>query len=570
MLSTPPDTVPIPRISHPARLPWWLTDLLPARWYPRIVGLVAFILTAWHAGVPGLWFDETFSVGLAAQPVAVMAHFLWGGENQMTLYYLLLHGWLDVLTTFGAGDSAFLVRLPSLVCAALAAVVLYCLGARWWSRTTGLVAAIVFASCPLLLRQAQEARGYVLQVLLQTLAWYCFFAALDAAPDRSRRWCWWAAFVGMLTLAVYAHIDTTVCAVAFPVALVALAYTPVSSAFSPQWQRWRTNARASVRAFLLASVAVLLACAPLGLDAALHGGRNGWVPAASWARLVLMVHDNLLAGVGWLGWLLLGAALLALLPAVAWRQRTVLRPLMPLTLAVLAWLLVPLVLFTVLPLHLFHWRYLVVVVPPLALLAGIGVTRLRAYSLRIGLAVVFSVVLLVLFPPAYYATTRDDYRTPAAWLSARLQPGDGVVCWPDIICAVPMSYYVPQLAHATYPGGWDWMQSIPASGPSLTAYLAHHDRVWLVLAPHGATSPGAEQAERVAVQAAGFTAAPGIHLYVDTARIILYTRQPHTLRYQTRLTPPVPLGTHTPATFATPLPVPYKMALMLATPVPVP
>lgn len=512
------------------RLDWWLAALL---------GGVGFVLAVWQADRPSLYFDEAYAVGLASQPLSVMAHYLWGQECQMTLYYLLLHGWLGLLDLLGAGRGELLLRMPSLIVAGLAASALYLLAAHWWGRTTGIVAALVFATNPVLLRQAQETRSYALQVLLLTLTWLAFLAAIEAA-DGDRRWrlrSWWIAFATLLTLAVYAQIDSTMCALAFLVALAALVLLPGTSG---EAARWRLRARASIPPFVLSAFGVLLATLPLLIDAMLHGGGNGWVLVATPHLLAQMVRANFLAGVGWLLWPLLLATLLAIFPTLRLRAWKLLLPFRPPTLAALAWLVVILALFYLLPLHLFHWRYLVVVVTPFALLVGIGVSRIR-FRIPRALVVLLLLASVVQLPPAYYATGRDDYRTAARWLDARIQPGDGVVCWPALYCAVPMSYYVTALAGdgATYPGVWRWAahssaDQLPiASNPPLSdsgdldAYLATQQRVWVILAPHGTPLSLVLQDERDEqrlVMAAGFQPGAGARIDTNQVAIILYER----------------------------------------------
>lgn len=515
-------------------------------WLTAAAVIVGFAIAARHADRPSLDFDELFAVGLASQPLSVMWHFLWGLESQMTLYYLFLHGWLGVLSALGLGHSELLLRLPSLIAVGLTAGVLYRMGVRWWGRAAGFVAALVFATNPVLLRQAQEARGYAFQVLLLSLAWYVFLVAIEKADDTAiaPRRRWWIAFAVLLTLAIYAHIDTIVCALAFPVALAALALAPAApGADVTVFARWRVRARASVRPFALSALAVGVAVLPLAIDAAIHGGGNGWVLPFTPGRLVRMVHDNFFASVTWVIVPMLALLLLAVLPAVLRSRRSSvpqIRPLTPPTLAVFAWFAVIWILFCTLPMHLFHWRYLVVTVAPFALLMGVAVSRVGPVVARTTLLLLL-VVMVAGLPSAYHAMPREDYRTVGRWLDARMQPGDGAVCWPNPYCAFTVGYYVRDLNPATmmYAGVWDWDRRIcyhqlPAcaappfsDGPTLATYLMGQQRVWLVLAPHGLTPPVAHQEERDEMQliaAAGFHPVDGMSLITNQAVIILYER----------------------------------------------
>jgi hypothetical protein len=261
--------------------------------------------------------------------------------------------------------------------------------------------------------------------------------------------------------------------------------------------------------------------------------------------LIRIVHDNFLAGVGWAFWPLLALALLALVPiplSKGAQLAALIRPFSPLTLAALAWFLVLFLSFTLLPLHLFHWRYMVVIVPPFALLVGIGVSRVQPRLAGIVVVLLF-VATIAKLPSAYYGTSRNDYRTGATWLNARLQPGDGVVCWPDLYCSVPMSYYIPEIApdQASYPGVWVWSERTSQEqlsiapqptliyGPPLKTYVATHQRVWLILAPHGTPQDIVDQREQDTEQqmiAAGFHVVPESQIFTLQVTVILYERNP--------------------------------------------
>src|SRR5690349_10961823 len=100
------------------------------RWAPGVLfGLAALAFDLFRLGGPSLWMDEAFSVQLARQPLSVLAGaFTGGGEPNMILYHLLLHGWLGLGGALGIPASEAFVRFPSAVFAALSVVVVYQLG----------------------------------------------------------------------------------------------------------------------------------------------------------------------------------------------------------------------------------------------------------------------------------------------------------------------------------------------------------------------------------------------------------------------------------------------------------
>jgi hypothetical protein len=165
--------------------------------------------------------------------------------------------------------------------------------------------------------------------------------------------------------------------------------------------------------------------------------------------------------------------------------------------ALTCWLVVPVALSYAatqpyLNVHLFWWRYLGVVVPPLCLLAAIGVTTMRWQSARFALAVI---VLALAMPAAlsYYATARRaDFRTAAQWVEGRYQPGDGLIYLPGLICSIPMQYYQtvypgPARYTADAPGVWQWdaQRTVPYGTLAVAAYSAARARIFVIMTSYG-------------------------------------------------------------------------------------
>src|SRR6266446_91399 len=83
-----------------------------------IAGLTAVTLALglYRSDSTSLWTDELFSVTIATKPLPVLLRQLWSENANMSLYYLVLGGWLNVLERFGvAHPSEWLIRLPSIV-----------------------------------------------------------------------------------------------------------------------------------------------------------------------------------------------------------------------------------------------------------------------------------------------------------------------------------------------------------------------------------------------------------------------------------------------------------------------
>ena len=126
----------------------------------------------------GYWIDEGIAVGIASHDLADIPRVL-GQDGNPPLYYLLLHGWMQV---FGTTEAA--TRALSLVFALLAIPVSFWAGAALFDRRAGALAAAGAAGSPFLTYYAQETRMYSLVVLLSILASASFVLAFVRGDRR--------------------------------------------------------------------------------------------------------------------------------------------------------------------------------------------------------------------------------------------------------------------------------------------------------------------------------------------------------------------------------------------------
>jgi mannosyltransferase len=153
----------------------------PRRLAPGLVLLAAASLFALQLGHSSLFIDEVYSWRASRGSLGDLADALRYSEVTPPLYYLILHGWMDLT---GSGSEA-LLRLPSVLAGvALVAAVLW-LGRLVAGRTAGLLAASLAAVSPLVLLYSQQARAYIWVMLAVTVA---VAAAIQASRDRSRLW----------------------------------------------------------------------------------------------------------------------------------------------------------------------------------------------------------------------------------------------------------------------------------------------------------------------------------------------------------------------------------------------
>lgn len=143
-----------------------------------------------------LWLDEALSVNIAKLPLGDIPEALHH-DGHPPLYYLLLHGWMQV---FGTGDTA--VRALSGVISVLTLPIAYLAGTRLGGRRLGVLALGVFALNPFVVRYATETRMYALVTFLVLVAW----VLVDDLVRRHRAgWPRVAALAVVVAALLYSH-----------------------------------------------------------------------------------------------------------------------------------------------------------------------------------------------------------------------------------------------------------------------------------------------------------------------------------------------------------------------------
>jgi len=509
---------------------------MPPDWlFCLAIGAVALAFNLYRLGSPSLWFDEILSVERARQSLPVLWHIIFSTQQNMALYYLLLHFWLSFTTLLGLHATEFVVRFPSAIFATLGSMMVFLLGRRFMGIIGSTIAAGLYLLDMLQLVYAQEARSYSLQLLLICGGWYALFAALGlgagqvsldtegqasegVAHSRSAQYRWWACYVIAMTLAIYAHLFSVLilCAQVLTMGILLALAGP-----------WRGKARRSAWSSLPAMVVSLASISVLSIPmllAARHGSKTGWLPIPHLQdipQLFLTISDNstfyllmlavcCILGIGvtvsvhlWQGQAGQGQA--PSLHGIFWGDSTNdtrlawLQRLWPALLALLCWLIVPVIASYVISqgsTRLFSSRYLVTIVPPLFLLVALGIVTLRWRVIQVALAAVLLFVALHHVPQYYSSAQVEDWRTPALWLEQHYQAGDGMICYNNAQgCELGIEYYLrayPSGAQfpADSPGAFSWVDYdstnrlgdfvAAVKTARLAAYGAKHPRLFFI------------------------------------------------------------------------------------------
>jgi mannosyltransferase len=202
-------------------------------------GLLALALCLYHSGHPQLWRDEIASASAASRSFGQLFGLLGKVDASTGLYYLLLHVWITLF-----GSSPAILRAPSALAMAGAAVLIAQIGARLYGRASGVAAGVVFALLPVVSRYGQEARAYALALFAVALATLLLLRALERhSPGR------WVGYSAAMLLVGAAHIVALSCVVGHLVAV---------------WLHWRRQRdRRAVRWFTGSIVVMLVLASPL-------------------------------------------------------------------------------------------------------------------------------------------------------------------------------------------------------------------------------------------------------------------------------------------------------------------
>ena len=348
------------------------------------------------------------------------------------LYAVLLHFWGGL-----AGDSEWAMRLPSALFGVATVPALAWMSGRWLGRETVVPAAWLAAGSPFLVWYSQEARNYALLLLCATLSvgvmlglrrrlggrMVAGFLAVSAAGILSNLsflllvplhlW-WW------LTAPEHRTRRAVILGLAVLAMLVALVpwFPRLTRAWD--WNRLHPTGPVSTEA-LRGGPAISLASYPFTFHAFAVGYTLG--PSLREMRVTGAVRAvaRHLPELAWTGALFLVLGVLAIRAAIRRKAVT----------ATLLALLVPALIVSYGALQNFktyHPRYVAVSFPFLVALLGAGLADLRPRA-RAVLAGALAFTWLVSLQHHYFvpAYGREDMRTAATWMKARLRPGDRIL-----------------------------------------------------------------------------------------------------------------------------------------------
>lgn len=374
--------------------------LLPAA---CLLLLSAYGLRLYGLTAQSLWRDEVDALRFAQLPLSdYLSIFSQPGQNG-PLYFLLLRGWVAL-----AGTGEFSLRYFSLLPGVVAVALTLALGRRLFTAPIGLIAAALVATSPYLVWYSQEVKMYALITALALLSLYALRRATAGQPR------WWVVVVAATSLAMYSHI---LAALLIPLQLALL------TVWRPMGRHGYAQAAAAFAALVLPYMPLLRWQLPMALTPAETG-----YPFFPLPEMLLILLNGYSAGlVPWVNEAVLALFDLLLLSGAS--QQIVKRR--PDIAALLLWLFLPVVVVFAISLvrPLFTDRYLIWIAPAFYLLVALGIAAWARHIRWLGATLLGLILVLNLQSIHIQITTpfKSDFRSAAAYVAARIQPGDLVI-----------------------------------------------------------------------------------------------------------------------------------------------
>jgi mannosyltransferase len=431
------------------------------------------------------WFDEAFSVEVARLTWPNFLHLLWWREANMSLYYVLLRGWLHF------GQSPYLIRSLSVLMAALTLPAIYWLGRLLFDRRVALIVAALFTFNAYDVRYSQEARSYSLFLLLATLSsgllvWWL------AEPSRRRL----RGYIAASVLAAYSHL--------YALLLIAAHWLALKLTGPPQIAEDLPKSRLR-RAWWTTG---LLALPLLAFVVKTGAGPIRWIHRPGPRDLVEFL-EHLCGSDRWPLALLYVAACAVAASSVGQRlwKRDPNRDVWRLQF-LLIWFFFPIVLTVLLSFArpVFLGRYMIFCLPPLLILAAAGLERLRRpWMLGAALAVMlfFSLQGVFFVYGHDFDTERDASESASNFILDQAEPGDAILfhiaetripyefsrslrAGRDTASASFTDQLGPEILFPHHARGLDYRDFTGKPAPDLVRQAASgHARLWLMLMNNG-------------------------------------------------------------------------------------
>lgn len=373
----------------------------PAVLDPLTVGVLAAVVSLVGAARPSFWYDEAATISASyGRSLDQLWPMLGNVDAVHGLYYLLMHGWFQVLP-----PTEFWSRVPSGLAVGGAAAGVVVLGKQLSSRTVALSSGVICAILPRATWAGIEARPYALSMM--AAVWLTVL--LVSAARRNTAWLWLSYGI-VLAMSVLLDIYLV---------LMVLAHF----AFLCLHLRSRSVL------FRFAVTSVLAGCAvtPFVLRAIGQAHQIIWIAPVGRRTFEDVVVQQYFERSPLF---LIVAALVMAMAIVLWCFTSA-KPDLPLLALAIAWLVIPTALilgWSALVHPVYTPRYLCFTAPAVALVLGVCIGAL-AVKPWVAAAIVCAFALAagpnyLLVQRSQYAKYGMDYSQVADLITAKAAPGD--------------------------------------------------------------------------------------------------------------------------------------------------
>ena len=220
------------------------------RWSGLVPAAATLAVGGRYISRASIWRDEVATWQFSRLPLSKLVHTTVHKQDMVHLpYYVFMHFWLML------GDSTALMRLPSLLAAAVAVAMLTRFAQRWMSTPWSILAGLLLALNPLFVLWSMEAREYSIACMFAVLS----VIALVNALQRSGNTRWLVFGVASLGLVLFQQLAILL--------LIALFVAVVMT------NNWRAVARTAA-----VIVGVELLVMPITVISSREIGQVAWIP----------------------------------------------------------------------------------------------------------------------------------------------------------------------------------------------------------------------------------------------------------------------------------------------------
>jgi uncharacterized membrane protein len=384
------------------------------RWLWGVTAVV--IASLWLVPLfSSLWLDELGTWWVVKDGAGDTVHRALTFHGQSPLYYLIV--WAARVV---GGHSEVVLRLPSLIAAAVSAIILYRLARRLIGTEAARLTIVVFAATQAVAFEASEARPYALANLAVIGSTY----ALVRWLDDGRRWSRALLYALLAVTVVWLHY------------LFALVLVPHALYASVRLRRAETDV--SVRRLVAVAAIITAGVVPLAIQLASLWDRRSSLSIPSEAT-VEGFATALLPPV-----LVLALFLGAFLARMGGPVRIVPAPARPSTLVLLGgWLLFPIatlfLVSTLTPVTFLSPRYFASIAPAIALFAGWAIASIGPAATRRIIAAVLAILSVLAFGST--SKNNEDWRGAAAFERQHADAETIVLLHPELIESTQLDWF---------------------------------------------------------------------------------------------------------------------------------